>query len=492
MTIIRRDRCRRCDAELRQARPRGEAWCDPCRRAGPDPRRDLPPGFYFQDPIAAALADYDFGAVFRKVRGYTGWSQQTLANLVGLDQSRISAIERRVARLRDVALVAQVANALWIPSMLLGFGDPGATVGQARVDGRKMVSWMERRDFFQHVTALAVGVTGAAGLDIDRLIALLPHADPTGIRHVGASDVKVIEQATAAFKRQDFAHGGGLACDTAVAQLRATLPLPDAQVSPEVRPRLLVATAHLAMQAGFMSFDVNQHEAARRLWMIGLDIARASEHNRGADLTVFLLYDMALQAVHLDRPDEALRLVHIGHAAAAEPCPVSSSTTSCLANIQARAHAAKGDATACDRALGQAEEHFSSIDPATRPPWGTFHDEVNLASYRGEALYTLALVGHDTQAAGKAVPLLRHAVDHFGPDYARLRALDLTNLAGAHAIAGDVDTAVTIGHQAIDAVTAVSSPRAHNQLRLLNTVLEPLHTSTGVAELRDRLSTTAA
>ncbi len=152
----------------------------------------------FQDPIVAALADYDFRVVFGRVRAHTGWSQQTLANLVGLDQARISAIERGASRLRDVALVAQVATALWIPPVLLGFGDPGTTVGQAGVDGRKLVSWMDRRDFFQHVTALTVGVTGAAGLDIDRLIALLPHADPTGTRHLSAADVAAIEQATAA------------------------------------------------------------------------------------------------------------------------------------------------------------------------------------------------------------------------------------------------------------------------------------------------------
>ncbi|MGB6162163.1 MAG: hypothetical protein WCF33_02270 [Pseudonocardiaceae bacterium] len=42
--------------------------------------------------------------------------------------------------------------------------------------------------------------------------------------------------------------------------------------------------------------------------------------------------------------------------------------------------------------------------------------------------------------------LLGEAVDHIGPDYARPRALWLTELAGAHAIAGDADTAVTVGH----------------------------------------------
>ena len=81
-------------------------------------------------------------------------------------------------------------------------------------------------------------------------------------------------------------------------------------------------------------------------------------------------------------------------------------------------------------------------------------------------------------------------MDRLGPNYARPRARLLINLAGAHAIAGDADTAVTIGHQALDAVTAVQSPRTYDHLRVLNTALEPLHTSTGVAELRDRLSAT--
>ncbi|MGH3974553.1 MAG: helix-turn-helix domain-containing protein [Pseudonocardiaceae bacterium] len=491
MTTTERDRCMRCKAELRRIRRSSAALCDPCRQAGPDPRRELPPGFYFQDAIVAALADYDFGVVFRRVRAHTGWSQQTLANLVGLDQTRISAIERGVGRLRDVALVAQVATRLWIPPVLLGFGDPGTTVGEAGGEGRKLVSWVDRRDFVQHVATLALGAAGAAGLDIDRLTALLPHADPTGARHVGASDVEVIEQATAAFIRQDFATGAGPIRDLAVAQLRSVLPLLSAQMTPEVQPRLYLATAHLALTAGWMSFDVNQHDAARRLWMIGLDIARASEDHRGTDLTVYLLHDMALQAEHLGKPDEALRLVQLGHAAAIGSHPVSAATTSLLVSTQARAHAAKGDAAACAHALGQAEEHFSAIDPTTRPPWGASFDEIGLAAKQGAAHYTTARVGGDSRAASQAVPLLRHAVEDLGPDYARPRALYLTHLVGAHAIAGDTDTAVTVGHQAIDAVTALHSPRAYDRLRVLNTVLEPLHNSAGVAELRDRLTVTA-
>ncbi|MGH3898546.1 MAG: helix-turn-helix domain-containing protein [Pseudonocardiaceae bacterium] len=484
--------CARCGAALRRrGAPQGQPWCDPCRRAGPDPRRELPAGFYFQDSMAAALMGYDFGTVFRRIRMATGWSQQPLAEVVGLDQARISAIERGVRRLRDVALVAQVATALWIPPNLLGFGHPETTVGNAGGDGRKLVSWVDRRDFVQHVATLALGVTGAAALDIDRLTALLPHADPTGVRHVGVSDVAVIEQATAAFVRQDFATGAGPVRDLAVAQLRSVLPLLSAQMTAEVRPRLYLATASLATTAGWMSFEVRQHDDARRLWMIGLDVARAADHPQGSDLVVFLLHDMALQAVHLGRPEEALRLVHLGHAAAAGPNPVSPTTTCKLINVQALAHAGQGDAADCDRALGQATEHFSSINPATTPTWCAYLDETRLASFQGDAHYELALAGRDPRAAGQAVPLLRRAADHFDPDYARLQASSLAKLAGAHAIAGDADTAVTVGHQAVDAVTALHSPRAYDRLRVLNAALEPLHASAGIAELRDRLSATA-
>jgi hypothetical protein len=83
-------------------------------------------------------------------------------------------------------------------------------------------------------------------------------------------------------------------------------------------------------------------------------------------------------------------------------------------------------------------------------------------------------------------------VNHFGPDYAKTRARYLPDLAGAQALAGDADIAVSVGHQAIEEITALSAPRLLDRLRILHTVLEPLHTSPGVAELRHRLATVAA
>jgi hypothetical protein len=350
---------------------------------------------------------------------------------------------------------------------------------------------MDRRDFVQQVAGLTFGAGVTAGVDLQRLLSLFPWAEPTGTRHVGVTDVEAIESATAAFCAQDFAQGSALVRDTAVARLHATLPLLGAQVAPEVRPRLSLATARLAMLTGWLSFDVERHDAARRLWMIGLELARDCDHPLGGDLTVYLLFDMAIQAVAVGRPEEALKLVHLGQAAAVGAHPVSAATASSLFCVSARAYAARGDARACDRALHQAGEQFASIDHQTRPPWGAHLDDAGLAAWQGGVHYALARPERDPIAASRAVALLHYCVHRYGPDHAASRALHLPDLAGAHALAGDTDTAVSVGHQAVDAVTTVHSPRAYGRLHQLHTALEPLHTSPGVAELRDRLTTTA-
>ncbi|MGQ0779369.1 MAG: hypothetical protein ACT4NY_33970, partial [Pseudonocardiales bacterium] len=192
------------------------------------------------------------------------------------------------------------------------------------------MSWVDRRDFGQNAAGLILGVAGVAGLDLEQLLALLPQAEPTGTRQVGVADVEVLEFLTATFRRQDFAGSSEVARDSAVAQVQTALPLLGAQIDPELRPRLLLAVADLAAQAGWMSFVANQHEAARRLWMIGLNLTRAADHPQGTDLTVYLLGDLALQAVHLERPKEAVYLARIGDTAAVGRYPVSASTLGLL------------------------------------------------------------------------------------------------------------------------------------------------------------------
>src|SRR5262249_39818359 len=111
-------RCRSCLAMLR--RRHTSALCDPCARAAHSfGRCPVPDGFYDTPELRVALAEYDFGLVFRAVRLAGALSQEELGLLVGLSQPRVSAVECGAHRLRDVALIARVARALGIPARLL-------------------------------------------------------------------------------------------------------------------------------------------------------------------------------------------------------------------------------------------------------------------------------------------------------------------------------------------------------------------------------------
>lgn len=489
-TTAARPACPKCGAHLRRGRPEGQL-CDPCEGRGQ--RLELPPGFYETPVLTAALGAGDFGPVFGAVRAELGWTQEELGEFVGLDRARVSDIERGVRLLRDVRNAGRVSTRLEIPAGKLGFHG-GITVGNGEGATGRKVSWMIRRDFVQRVAGMTLGLVGGANaLDLDRLRALLPQPDETPTRRIGCADVDLIEQATDVFRRQDFAHGSVLSREAAVAQLGTVLPLLNAQMSDAVRPRLHVATASLATMAGWMSFEVRNHDAARRLWMIALDVARDADDQIGTDLTVFVLYDLVIQALHLGRGDEAAQLIKLAHAAAGGgKYPISPATASCLAAIHARADAAAGDASGCDRHLDEAGAHLDRIRGDESPPWVTFVSAGGADALRGAAAYELARATGDTRAATRAVTLLQAGIDGFGPTYARPRARYLPDLSGAFALAGDPDRAVSIGHDAIDAIAAVASPRAHDQLRVLGAVLEPVRSSAGVTELRTRLTSVVA
>ncbi len=257
----------------------------------------------------------------------------------------------------------------------------------------------------------------------------------------------------------------------------------------EVRPRLYIAATDLAKLAGWLEYDVEHHDAARRLWTVGLEIARCIEHPLTTDLTGHTLDQLADQALYLRRPDEASRFVQLGYAVGAGRHPVSPSTTTMLASLTAFVHADLGRVTACQRALGDAQEAFTRIDPADTTPWACFDSPVRFTTWKGHAYYELARHSSDPRLRDQAVTLLAQTLDNLRP---MTRALYLPDLVGAHALAGDIDTAVALGHQAIDTITAMSSRRNYARLGVLHGVLEPMRASPGVADLRDRLATATA
>lgn len=116
----------------------------------------------------------------------------------------------------------------------------------------------------------------------------------------------------------------------------------------------------------------------------------------------------------------------------------------------------------------------------TVAPWAAHLTPAELAAQQGHARYTLALATADPKHAARAAPLLQQAVDDYGPAYARSRAINLPGLAGAHALAGDLDTAAHTAHLSRPGdhragLTSRLRPVTHPRCRPPTAYLQPRH-----------------
>lgn len=473
-------RCRRCRALLR--RTNDEDLCGPCERVAAVAKPVLSASFYEQPDVVEALTNHDFGRFFRLARADLGVTQEQFGLLIGLAQSRVCKIENG-GSLRNIETVVRLASTFGIPSDLLGFaGDAGTVDGD---DGTRAVSWLQRRDFAAAVAATALGV-GATGPLHNWLGAFTPTAGVDPPTRIGLADVERIEATTSAFRDWDNRWGGGLSRAAVVGQLQWLMATTKgARVASEaVHSRLLVATADLASLGAWVHYDVERHDEARRLWMIALDAAR---EGGSIDLVGAVLRQLVHQALHLQRPDEALRLVRLAYASTADPDHrVPELALAETAAYEAWSHAAAGNLQPCRQAIGRAEEHFANADGEPAPPWLAYFDEVELYALRGHAYHVLG--ERMPEAAGEAEPWLRRAVAGRGPQYARSRTLNLIALSATYFQHGDgLEEGVRVGDEALAGASALNSPRARSRLRGLDRVIASHAGAPGVAEFRDRL-----
>jgi transcriptional regulator with XRE-family HTH domain len=453
--------------------------CDPCRRAVAVSHPALPHGFFNIPQIREMLASHEFGQLFLAVRAATGETQQQLGIRCGLSAGRVSDVERGQHHLRFSEVIARVAAGLDVPPGLISLGR-SQSWSESTVDSDQ--DWAERGDYIAIVTAAATG--SRLYPELERLDALLPvRAEPVRRLHIGNADVAAIEVITDGFRRSDFASGGGVCRAAAIAQLHQVRQLEKASCTDTVRTRLLMATADLAMMVGWMSYDVDEHGAARRAWAFALKTAwRARSHERSTDLAVDVLLDAAHQALHRRRPKEALRLVQLAENTAADrEQPISAITQSYISVSLGWCRAALGQAQPCRRAMGEALDALAAADPATTPSWAWHVNDAEIAAQQGHALFLLAQT--QPRFAASAVDQLHHAVNRYGEPFARSRAVNQASLAAAHFYAGDIDAAVATGVAAVSAISRLNSPRAFARLQPIVEAAGPFRRRSEVAGL---------
>jgi len=373
--------------------------------------------------------------------------------------------------------------------------------GSAGLSGPAAVSTvddMDRRGLLAGTPALAAAALFGSAQHPDgpwqawdRLTTRLPSAPSIGepAARVTLADVEHIETVTETFRNWSFSWGGGMARAAAHAQLHQVVTTARTATfdTPDLRPRLLLATADLAHVAGFASYDAERHDEARELLLVAVDAA--GEANR-PDMAAWALLMLAHQALHLGRPMDALRITQMAQV-------TTNGTVDSLTQTAIHAHdgwfqAAVGHAEQSERALDMAEERFSAEhSEESTPPWLRHLDLGHLTWLRGRA--NQSLIEHQPGAAPAAEAVLLSALDAWPIGHGRGRTMNLVALSATRFQRGeDIADATHTGLEALTGIATLNAPRVRTCLRSLLEASEPYSAQPDVAELRHQVKAARA
>jgi hypothetical protein len=197
---------------------------------------------------------------------------------------------------------------------------------------------------------------------------------------------------------------------------------------------------------------------------------------------------MAHQALHLDRPDEALRLLQVAATTslATTTSEAPPATLAELAAYEGWAHAMEGRVQPCLRALGRAEDAFTDTPAGPVPAWMSYFDAAELNALRGHSLHELA--HQRPEVAAQAEPLLRAAVEQRGAEHVRRKTLNQIALAATYFQRGqDIEEGIAVGYRALAGAGSLHSPRALSRMGGLAKVTVRYAKESSVAAFRTSL-----
>ena len=264
---------------------------------------------------------------------------------------------------------------------------------------------VERRRFLAVAAFTTAGVAMPLAHDHEATARMLRAR--TGTSVVGAEDVDVVRQITAAFSAADECLGGGhglttvtaYLADTAAPMLRGRFP------SEALRRAAFGAVAELAYLAGWKHHDLGQEGAAQRYYQVGYQLAwEADPHGHAA----WMMRALAHQALSLKQPHHCVDLVEgaltrgLGH--------VDGQTEALLHITHARAFAAVGERPAAARALLAAEDALLR-DDVPQPSYSRVSGPAagTVASHTARTLTDLAETHLDAGNRAAALPLAEEA-----------------------------------------------------------------------------------
>jgi transcriptional regulator with XRE-family HTH domain len=241
------------------------------------------------------------------------------------------------------------------------------------------------------------------------------------------------------------------------------------------RQQLCVIACELFQLAGEIFFDSNRYTDAACCYTFAADAGREA---RSYDQWACALTRQAFIHMYEQQYAQAASILSAA-AEVARHGDSQLSTRHWIAAVQAQAHAGRGDLDSCQRALDTAGKVLDLAGPASPGGWLRF-DGSHLAEERGTCYLAL----------GRAAPAETALTEALGQSVSlRRRGSLLTDLALAGIQRKDLDQLLRYGHDAIDlAEQTQSSGYVGRKLQVLKNQLEPFAADNRVAELTDRIA----
>ncbi|HEY5833660.1 hypothetical protein [Streptomyces sp.] len=317
-----------------------------------------------------------------------------------------------------------------------------------------------------------------------------PDAVPRdGVRPGGlsAQELDLLEDTATMFRMWDHQCGGGLRRKAVVGQLHEVTDLLQERQPEPVARRLYRITADLAALAGWMSYDVGLQPTAQKYLVLALHAAKeAGDRPLGA----FVLSSMSRQMIHLDRPEDALELIHLAQYGSRDSA--TATTQAMLYALEARAYANMGQVNKCHRAVRMAEDTFADARPAADPAWISFFTEAELHAENAHSYRDLAYVaGRSPTYASLARPEMERAVNGFRDDpvHQRAYALNLVGMGSVHLLMKEPEQAAHVTEHAIAVAVRIRSERVNTRIRTTaRNAVRDFGDVPEVVRLADRLS----
>ncbi|HEY8524745.1 MAG TPA: hypothetical protein VIL48_07280 [Acidimicrobiales bacterium] len=240
-------------------------------------------------------------------------------------------------------------------------------------------------------------------------------AGPGYVESVRANTKRLIEL--------DTTYGGDDLARLAVRAFRSTYErLANGLYVPGVERDVQAAIGELGQVAGWIAYDADKQALARQLTNEAILHSRLAGDRR---TELFELGQLAMQAVHLERPAEALRIAD----EVIESDPLSPRVAAVFCIRRGRALAQMGDRSRSLREHDRAAAVLSGGVPPADPDWTWWVDDAELAWHRA-----MSLAGLDGWIA--AVDLFQAAHDLRPSDAQRARYNDLAHLLEAQVAVG--------------------------------------------------------